>query len=1377
MMTKSYTFLCASILSLIPSVIGHQYCPDWKKIINKDYTQQAAQRPVVQREPCRCTKSPDGDVTVDCSKARTGWEIREAFHDASWPSTQLWRFEMRSNTDVDVFPENAFQSISFESIYMYGTVVKAIDPSAVLASKDKLVRLEILFSRLEGFPVEILPQLPGLRDLDLSNNRLTSVPALQSQSLEELYLQSNNISRLEEAGWVTPKLRMFFLYGNPLSVFPSAVIKSLERLEEFRCGECNLGPILSSGLIEFRSQSLKAVSFSGNGISRVEPGAIAGLTPNTSVSLQANEIAILHEESFRPILEVLSKGNGVLSLGEGMLTTGVITHELGGLTSSAVYVRVLPASRLTKETCWIEDRVRTDSGQQKYCWDAVLVDASDKILCSGAFIERQFVSTTASCFFYNSIGNSSAIDEVGGRNYTECVEHGKYVIGSIVTYACNQHYILRGSRIRTCTENGQWTGHVPFCEPECGRRVQPVALSAGGTPSDIGEWPWQVAIYDTKRAELICGGALIREQWVLTAAHCLTVAGTSRIGSRNDFLFYLGKHHRNNSLDDEFVQEKKASKIILQEDFSLQNFDSDIAIVKLMEPAVLTKRVQLICLPTLHDLSERNLQNGSRGWVAAWGFNGSDILSHVLTEVEIPVKSNPDCRRDTMDFTHDPSLTRTLTSNMFCAGHDKDTPLEAYQSVCPGDSGSPMVFHTHASLESRWQVEGIVSHFFSREACSMRRPGQYGIFTKVNRKFKMDQNTNVVELPEGALQNVSFERMNIRNSAVKTIHPSALLSSAETLSVLEIFSCHMESFPFDVLPRLTKLRALILPLNRFASVPPLRSGSLEELFLMWNKIMRLEKDGWATPKLRKLVLDGNPFSEFPSDVISGLERLEEFSCAECNLGPSLPSGFLNFRSETLKVVNLAWNKIARLESGAITGLTLETNVDLQHNNIAIFPKESFHAILQVLSRGSGILNVNSFSPEGGTPVGNTIQCDCHAEWLANDRLFKSIGGKCRNGIEFQKFSWNELECLQPCPYSCVQIGFFPLCNPETVILSKVEGCRSQELCCQPNFQSIAAAKTTTPRPTDCGLTPRPDVRTGNETEKDVLVEGETVPGSWPWTAALKTKDGEFVCGGTLVNSHSVLTAAHCVYMYVGHRSSLIIVLNLAVKYKTASPSDVFRRREDPGSFYVSLGDHDRLEPEAGQLDVKIRQIVIHPAFDIDTLRYDLAVVLLDNPAPFLNYPNIRPICLPKADERFDEAIREGVVVGWGLPQRGGLKVGPLSRKEKMTIVHIFPPEICSKVIGSLYDEETMICASSREGRVCNGDGGAGLATITRYTRHPREEPSKGRVPAGANEGACSRSPVFTLAGVTSWAKGSCDPKIPSGYVRLSGTLSSSRLPD
>ncbi|CAG0895837.1 unnamed protein product [Darwinula stevensoni] len=71
---------------------------------------------------------------------------------------------------------------------------------------------------------------------------------------------------------------------------------------------------------------------------------------------------------------------------------------------------------------------------------------------------------------------------------------------------------------------------------------------------------------------------------------------------------------------------------------------------------------------------------------------------------------------------------------MFCAGNDQDTPVEEYQTVCRRDSGSQMVFPSHPSLESRWSVEGIVSHFLSKEECSARQPGQYSVFTRVNRK-------------------------------------------------------------------------------------------------------------------------------------------------------------------------------------------------------------------------------------------------------------------------------------------------------------------------------------------------------------------------------------------------------------------------------------------------------------------------------------------------------------------------------------------------------------------------------------------------------------------------------------------------------------------
>ncbi|CAG0900449.1 unnamed protein product [Darwinula stevensoni] len=94
-----------------------------------------------------------------------------------------------------------------------------------------------------------------------------------------------------------------------------------------------------------------------------------------------------------------------------------------------------------------------------------------------------------------------------------------------------------------------------------------------------------------------------------------------------------------------------------------------------------------------------------------------------------------------------------------------------FQAACRGDSGSPMVFYINALR--RWQVEGIVSHFFFDEPCSMRRPGQYSIFTRVNRFVDWIQ-TNIEDTP--TLIYPTNERLSktqaYKNSTVKRYHTS-----------------------------------------------------------------------------------------------------------------------------------------------------------------------------------------------------------------------------------------------------------------------------------------------------------------------------------------------------------------------------------------------------------------------------------------------------------------------------------------------------------------------------------------------------------------------------------------------------------------------------
>ena len=65
--------------------------------------------------------------------------------------------------------------------------------------------------------------------------------------------------------------------GNPVSEFPTGFFASFEKLMMFYCSNCNLGPTLHSGSLEFNSQDLDLVLLDGNNIETVEPGAFSGI--------------------------------------------------------------------------------------------------------------------------------------------------------------------------------------------------------------------------------------------------------------------------------------------------------------------------------------------------------------------------------------------------------------------------------------------------------------------------------------------------------------------------------------------------------------------------------------------------------------------------------------------------------------------------------------------------------------------------------------------------------------------------------------------------------------------------------------------------------------------------------------------------------------------------------------------------------------------------------------------------------------------------------------------------------------------------------------------------------------------------------------------
>ncbi|CAG0891425.1 unnamed protein product [Darwinula stevensoni] len=214
-------------------------------------------------------------------------------------------FLIESNFAVEDLLEDVFGNMTFDEIRIWDTSLAEMDTSMLLSSKDRLEMLTIGKSPLGEFPFHILPQMTLLSELNLDEISLKSVPALESPSLKNLIISNNKIDALKPS-WSTPTLESLDISYNPISEIPRGLLKGFRNLVSFEASHCSLGPTLPKGSLTFRSDVLSNVSVGFNGIVRLEPGAITGLTSETTVDLRENSITEMTEESFRPMLETLS---------------------------------------------------------------------------------------------------------------------------------------------------------------------------------------------------------------------------------------------------------------------------------------------------------------------------------------------------------------------------------------------------------------------------------------------------------------------------------------------------------------------------------------------------------------------------------------------------------------------------------------------------------------------------------------------------------------------------------------------------------------------------------------------------------------------------------------------------------------------------------------------------------------------------------------------------------------------------------------------------------------------------------------------------------------------------------------------------------------
>ncbi|XP_041989111.1 transmembrane protease serine 9-like, partial [Aricia agestis] len=275
------------------------------------------------------------------------------------------------------------------------------------------------------------------------------------------------------------------------------------------------------------------------------------------------------------------------------------------------------------------------------------------------------------------------------------------VIGEEIEYTTDDPYLPVDTEDFTAEPDGfdNMNNERYRCNCRCGERNEAPRIT-DGVETAVNEFPWvaRLSYFNT----FYCGGTLINDRYVMTAAHC--VKGLMWFIIK----VTLGEHNRCNKT---YKPETRFVVEVVARNFTYTTFKDDIALLKLNDWVGVGDTIKPICLPH----SDEKDYVGVKAIAAGWGStNEKGNHSCVLLDVELPVLSNKECKNTKYD-------SEMIDSAMLCAGF----PAEGKKDTCQGDSGGPL---TAEREDKRYELLGVVSW-----GIGCGRLGYPGVYTRVTK--------------------------------------------------------------------------------------------------------------------------------------------------------------------------------------------------------------------------------------------------------------------------------------------------------------------------------------------------------------------------------------------------------------------------------------------------------------------------------------------------------------------------------------------------------------------------------------------------------------------------------------------------------------------